>query len=97
MLPIEDVPHPSEFIASELVARGWDKYRLAFEMIKTGPMMDEYNKALMVLNLYFEIGPDKPNMRLGVTTEAFSRAFDVPKEFFLNLERGWLKSKGIEP
>jgi len=84
------VPHPSEYIAEELEARGWSRSDLAERM--------NHSYAQTVLDIYFLIGPTKTNCRIGIrTAEALARAFDVSPEYFIALERDWLQSKGVEP
>ena len=70
----------------EMEARGWDRWTLARHM------GGDYLMTRLQIDLYFEVGPDKPNMRLGKTGEDFARAFDVSAEFFRNLEAAWLRS-----
>lgn len=89
-----DTPHPTQLIEDELIARGWTADQLAIEM--AGGEGEEAGKQRLVLDLYFEIGPDDTNMRLGEeTTLALSRAFSVNPQFLRNLELAWLQSKGV--
>lgn len=92
MAIVPDVPHPSVYIAEEMEARGWNRDMLAMRM---GP---EFGIWRLCLDLYFEVGPEKTNMRIGAkTVAAFSRAFGVSPDFFLNLERAWLASRPTRP
>lgn len=84
------VPHPSEFIAEEMAARGWSRDRLAIEMGGDAAI----NR--LTLDLYFDLGPDKTNMRLGRSADDLARAFGVSPDFFRNLEKAWLKDRGSE-
>lgn len=86
-----DIPHPSVFIQEELDGRGWDRWELARRM------GGDYLTRLLEIDLYFEAGPEKTNMRLGKTAENLAVAFDVSAEFFRNMEIVWLRSKGIQP
>jgi hypothetical protein len=81
-------PHPSFFIKKEMRARGWNRTRLAYRM--GGDVI--INR--LSIELYFEVGPTEPNLRIG-SGEDFGRAFGVPAEFFLNLERAWLQQTGV--
>lgn len=77
--------HPSEFIREEMDARGWDRWMLAHRM------GGDTARNRLVIDLYFEVGPDKTNMRLGEeTARQLGEAFDVSPQFFLNLETAWL-------
>jgi hypothetical protein len=78
-------PHPSEFIAEEMEARGWDRWELARRM------GGDYRMRRLEIDLYFEVGPGERNLRIG-DGEDFARAFGVSAEFFRNLEAAWLKS-----
>jgi plasmid maintenance system antidote protein VapI len=82
-----DVPHPSVFIQEEMDERGWSRRELARRM------GGDYRMKRLEIDLYFEVGPDKTNMRLGRTGEDMARAFDVSPEFLRNLEAAWLKSR----
>jgi hypothetical protein len=88
------VPHPSEFIAEEMLARGWTAETMALRM-SDGTDQD-YGVCRVALDFYDEIGPDNVNMRIGYQTAArLGKAFDVSPQYFLNLERAWLISKGV--
>lgn len=84
-IPAEFI-HPSELIREEMDARGWDMDMLAMRM------SPEFGITRLTLDMYFEVGPTDPNMRIGgQTAEGLARAFDVSAEYFLNLETAWLK------
>jgi hypothetical protein len=83
------VSHPSVFIQEEMDARGWDRWELARRM------GGDYRMKRLVIDLYFEVGPEKTNMRLGKTGENFAKAFDVSPEFFRNMEAAWLAAQGV--
>jgi hypothetical protein len=86
-----ECPHPSIFIQEEMETRGWDRWTLARHM------GGDYRLRRLEIDLYFEVGPDEPNMRLGRTGKDIARVFDVSPEFLHNLEAAWLKSQGIPP
>ena len=78
--------HPSVFISDELEARGWSKEMLAIAM--TG----DIDRNILMLDLYMEVGPERPNMRIGKTlSKKLSHAFGTSQQFWLNLEAEWLK------
>ncbi len=81
-------PHPSVFIQEEMAARGWDRWELARRM----PGDHQMNR--LELDLYFAVGPNKTNLRLGETGEDIARAFDVNPEFLHNMETAWLQAMG---
>lgn len=83
MMPAE-VFHPSTFIEEEMAARGWTRDDLASRM---GP---EFDVNRLAMDLYLDIGPANPGIRIG-DGEDLSRAFGVPASFFLELERRWLE------
>lgn len=68
----------------------------ALARIGTGDTYDQQGRAWqrtrLALDLYFEIGADHPNMRLGEMAAQFSRAFGASEELFVNLETRWLQS-----
>jgi len=74
--------HPSVFIREEMRARRWSRETLARRM----PGDAVVNR--LAIDLYLEIGPREPNLRLD--TEYFAGAFGVSPEFFRNLEAVWL-------
>jgi hypothetical protein len=84
-----EVPHPSTFIQEEMDARGWDRWAVAHRMGGDAAM----NR--LTLDMYFEVGPGKTNMRLGeATARQLGNAFDVSPQFFLNLEAAWIGAHG---
>ena len=78
-------PHPSEFIKDEMEARGWDIGRLATAM------GGDYGLNYLAMDIYFIVGPEKTNCRLGRLSGDLSRAFGISPDFFVNLETGYLK------
>ena len=85
-----EVFHPSVYIKDELEARGWTLDMLAMRM---GP---EFGINRLSLDFYFEFGPTEPNMRIGeVSAKALGRAFGVSPQFFLNMEKEWLKGQNL--
>lgn len=88
MLSIQGHPHPSEFIEDEMNERGWTRPRLA------RAMGGDIGKNLLALDLYFIVGPGNKRCRLGDgMAHQLSNAFGVSKDFFLNLEAGWIASQ----
>lgn len=89
---MSEVPHPSEFIAEELIARGWSADELAWRM-SDGTGQDA-GICRLALDMYDEVGPSEPKMHVGtVTAERLGKAFGVSGDFFLNLEDMWRKSR----
>ena len=89
-LPAE-VFHPSVFLIEEMEERGWDRDRLATEMMGLSDKLD-WGVTRVSLDFYFEVGPGEPGLRIvDVTAEAFARAFGTSKEFWINLEAAWLR------
>lgn len=90
--PLKDalrVPHPSEFIREEMAARGWTVWGLARRMGDP-----EVSTSVLVLDLYFEAGPNNPELRIGEKDAlALAKAFGVDPEFIRNLEKAWLASQ----
>jgi len=85
------VPHPSEFIVEEMIARGWTPEQLAFRM-SDGTDRD-YGVCRLSLDFYDVLGPDEPNMTLGqVTADRLGKAFGVSAAYFLALEEKWRAS-----
>lgn len=83
--------HPSEFIAEELIARGWSADDLAQRM-SDGTARD-FGVCRLSLDFYDQIGPDNACMRIGAETAGrLAKAFSVSAEFFLNLEADWLRT-----
>lgn len=82
------VPHPSDFIAEEMLARGWSPDDLAHRM-SDGTDYD-FGICRLSLDFYDSIGPTEPKMMMGVdTAERLAKAFDVSPEYFLALEDQW--------
>lgn len=52
-------------------------------------MGGDFGVKRLALDLYFEVGPTEPNLRLG-DPQDIADAFGVDRDFFLNLERAWL-------
>lgn len=85
------VEHPSSYIKEEMLARGWSRSDLANRM---GHERCARNKLL--LDLYFEVGPKRTNLRLDVdTANLLGKAFSVSPHLFLNLQTAWLEAHGI--
>jgi hypothetical protein len=80
--------HPSVFIIEEMEARGWGRWELARRM------GGDYGQRRLEIDLYFDVGPQEPGLRIG-DGEDFARAFGVDAEFFLNLETAWLRWKAV--
>ena len=79
--------HPSRFIQDELDARGWTRADLANRM-----GMESCVRNLLVLDMYFEVGPTHTNCRLGEKTDAqITAAFDLSPGFLMRLEEAWLR------
>ena len=79
------VPHPSDFIAEEMLARGWSADDLALRM-SDGTDYD-FGICRLSLDFYDSVGPTEPKMMMGVNTaERLAKAFDVSPEYFLALE-----------
>ena len=88
------IPHPSNFIAEELIARRWDAETLALKMALIG---DDYGTNRLMVDFYEIVGPEKTNMRMGpVMSYRLAEVFGVSQQFLLNLERAWLVSKGVD-
>ena len=79
-----EVFHPAVFMQEEMDARGWSRLDLAKRM--SGDLVVN----LCSIDLYFDVGPSEPGIRLG-DGEDFGRAFGVPAEYFRNLEAAWLR------
>lgn len=81
--------HPSELIADELEKRGWCRLDLARRMGGNDPVAVN----LLALDLYCEIGPTEPDMRLGqVAAGRIAAGFETSPEYWLNLEAAWLRA-----
>ena len=86
-----EVPHPSEFIAEEMIARGWSADDLALRM-SDGTDYD-FGICRLSLDFYDCVGPGEPKMFMGVETAGrLAKAFDVSPEYFLALESQWRRS-----
>lgn len=82
------VCHPSEIIADELAARGWDRWTLAHRM-GGDPAQNR-----LVLDLYCEVGPGEPGMLLGEpTARQLGAAFGTSPDVWLNLETAWRQAR----
>src|SRR5690242_12492202 len=77
------VPPPGAFIAEELEARGWTQRDLAFVLGVTTQTINP------IINGKRGIGPDM--------AKALGQAFDVPAEFFINLQAAYDLSQAQEP
>lgn len=77
------IPTPGSFIAEELEARGWTQRDLAFVL---GVTTQAINPIIMGRR---GIGPEM--------AKALGKAFDVPAEFFTNLQAAYDLSKAREP
>jgi len=87
---VEDVavPHPSEFIAEELIARGWSADDLALRM--SDGTDHDFGVCRVALDFYDEIGPGEPKMYMGdITGGKLGKAFGVSPGYFLALEEKW--------
>lgn len=84
---------PSHFIREEMEERGWTLHDLACRMNGA----DSKEIALDHLAIKMTLACDSdPDVRMGPETSAkLARAFGVSPQFFMNLERAWLKAKGI--
>jgi plasmid maintenance system antidote protein VapI len=82
--------HPSVFIQEEMDERGWSREELANRM-----GTERCVRNILVLDLYFEVGPTRTNCRLGEdTARRLAAAFGTSPDLFLNLERAWLRDMG---
>lgn len=77
------IPLPGSFIAEELEARGWTQLDLAYVL---GVSTQTINP---IINGKRGIGPDM--------AKALGKAFDVPAEFFTNLQAAYDLAKASEP
>lgn len=81
-------PHPSEFIAEEMIARGWSAGELAMRM--SDGTEHDYGICRLALDFYDQIGPDNPKVYVGAITAAkLGKAFGVSPDYFLALEDAW--------
>lgn len=82
------VPHPSEFIAEELMARGWSADDLALRM--SDGTDHDYGVCRLALDFYDIVGPDEPKMFIGdITSTKLGKAFGCSPGFFVALEDAW--------
>jgi|TARA_Y100000034_G_scaffold118164_1_gene158540 HTH-type transcriptional regulator/antitoxin HigA len=82
-MEIQSVPPPGQFIREELEAREWTQRDLAY-------ILDTPEQAVNVII----------SGKRGISPEmakAFGKAFDVPPEFFLNLQKAYDLSRAREP
>ena len=80
--------HPSEYILDEIEARGWTKDELISRLEK------ERGFKSAVFDLYLG---GSPGIEIGADGSArLGRVFGVHPDFFLNLERAWLKWKAAQ-
>jgi hypothetical protein len=87
--------HSSVYVAEEMEARGWDRDRLALEMV--GGDRERYGVTRLALDFFFEIGPTDPHCQTGPEMCAqLATAFGVSTELFVNLEKAWLSSHGVQ-
>lgn len=56
--------------------------------------IDEYQIMRCAVDMYLEVGPTTPALRLGEMAADFSRAFGASEELFTNLETAWLAGQG---
>lgn len=84
-------PHPSEFIAEEMIARGWSADDLAMRM--SDGSEHDFGICRLALDFYDTCGPGEPKMLIGsITAGKLGKAFDVSPQYFLNLESAWRAS-----
>lgn len=85
---------PGDFIAEEMLARGWSDEDVAARMggkSKRARLIDALTVMAIRQGWVF---PDDPDPEIGEkTAAALGRAFGVSPEFFLNLERTWRKHR----
>ena len=79
--------HPSEFVIEEAQARGWTRYDL-IDRLEQEPGFKIVQFQLYLEGLNVELGEDG--------AARLSRVFGTSPEFFLNLERAWLKWKAAQ-
>jgi hypothetical protein len=93
--PVAQSFHPSEYIREEMEARGWSRDQLAYAMVADDDKMsEEWPINRLAIDLYFEVGPTNPSMRMGEdAARSYARAFGVSEGLFLNLERSWLQAQ----
>jgi hypothetical protein len=100
------IDHPAVHIIEELNVRGWTRDGLACRLAAASP--DRYRDGVSIqgtpytgisvarlsLDMYLDVGPLEPGMRLGDTAAELDRVFDVGDGFFEALERTWLSRVG---
>ena len=94
--------HPSAIILKELRARRWSREILARRLVEAFPeryrdVVDEAGRthlgldiAILSLDMYLNVGPKEPGLRMGETASEFDRVFGVGDGFFARLEEAWL-------
>lgn len=83
-------PHPSVYIQDELTARHWTRDQLATAMTDPGDR-DGWQVNRCAIDLYLEVGPDDPHLRMGHEGSAlYARAFGTSAQLWMNLEATWL-------
>lgn len=85
------VPHPSHYVLEEMDERGWDRDRLATEIVKACPHRD-WGISRLAIDFFFAVGPTDSACRLGDMAEDLAAAFGTSAELFTNLEKSWLAS-----
>jgi hypothetical protein len=93
-LPARVIPHPSYYVLEEMDERGWDRDRLAIEVVKARPDRD-YGITRLAIDFFFGVGPIDPRSRMGELANDFGAAFGTSSELFTNLERSWLDSLAV--
>ena len=101
--------HPSEIIIEEMSARGWTQDTLASRLVAAFPDryadgVDDFGKpytgltiARLSVEMYLDVGPDEPGMRMGETSSEFDHVFGVGDGFFVRLEAAWLSGSPVSP
>lgn len=86
--------HPSVLVVEELEERGWDRDRLASEMVRGTD--DSYGVVRLSLDFFFEVGPTDPYCQMGrVMCAQMDRAFGTSDGFFQRLQGAYLDSRGV--
>lgn len=79
--------HVAEVIQEELDTRGWTLDRLTTE---TEPEDDrEWGIRRLALDFLMELGPTERRMTIDGMADYLAVAFDVPSDFFRNIEAAW--------
>ena len=61
--------------------------------MRMGP---EFGINRLSLDLYLQVGPTEPSMRIGnESAKALGRAFGVTPEFLLSIEKAWLEAQAL--